>query len=98
MRPVTVDVDLAAGDPEAARFVELLESVDLGALERRAASEQPTPDRYFYELPGQRAETQHRIALSGPAIPPELRPLIKALERRWLQPQGARRERGPKRG
>jgi hypothetical protein len=67
---------------EARHLRGLLEAADIPALASRSPITGPGADMYHYELAVSGEQGTHRVAVSGRAVPGELRPLIELLERR----------------
>ena len=90
-----VEVDLRSGDPASTELAALLQGLDVAAAGARAASAPPVPDGYRYELTVDRGDGRQELSFEDGAMPPELRPVIRVLERRALDELRARRrERG----
>jgi len=89
-----VEVDLRGPDAEAAELAELLRGLDVAALRAAAGSAAPVPDGYRYELTVDRGQGREELSFGPGALPPELRPVIRALERRALDELRARRRSG----
>ena len=89
-----VEVDLRSGDPASAELTGLLQGLDVAAAGTRAASGPPVPDGYRYELTVDRGDGRQELSFGDGAMPPELRPVIRLLERRALDELRARRRGG----
>ncbi len=89
-----VEVDLRSGDPASAELSELLRGLDVVAAGAGAASGPPVPDGYRYELTVDRGDGRQELSFGDGAMPPELRPVIRLLERRALDELRARRRGG----
>lgn len=90
-----VEVDLRASG-EAGPLADLLRDLDVEALarqERAGPPAPPMPDAYRYDLTfvGGDGRTELAFGAGAGAVPPELRPVIKDLERRALEGLRARR-------
>jgi len=90
-----VEVDLRGQDPGAAELAELLRDLDVPALGAAPGSGAPVPDAYRYELTVDRGDGPEELSFGDGAVPPELRPVLRALERRALDELRARRRGGP---
>jgi hypothetical protein len=88
-----VQVDLSAGEEGAADLARLLQGLDLAALARGGARSEPLPDAYRYDLEVDAGDGREELAFGAGAapVPPELRPVIRLLERRALDALRARR-------
>ncbi len=86
-----VAVDLRPGDPGTAELAELLQDLDVATLGARAGPGAPVPDAYCYELTVDREDGREELSFGDGAVPAELRPVIRVLERRALDELRARR-------
>lgn len=86
-----VQVDLSSGRPDAGELAALLQELDLPSLARRARSGPPAPDAYHYDLTVDRDDGPQELSFGDGAMPPELRPLVRLLERRAMDQLRARR-------
>ena len=88
-----VTVDLRS-DPSGARgLAELLQDVDVMELTRRAAADTQVADGYRYDLTLVGESGREELSFADAAVPAELRPVIRLLERRALDELRARRGR-----
>lgn len=72
-------VDVGALPPEqAAALTDLVERVDLDALERQPA-QQALPDEFRYDLTVVRGDRRHHVVVGDRGAPPELRALLARL-------------------
>jgi hypothetical protein len=87
-----VEVDLTREEPGAAELAQLLGAVDLAALAPPpAGGGGAVPDGYHYDLTLAGEDGPHELAFDAGGVPAELRPVVRALERRALDELRARR-------
>jgi hypothetical protein len=86
-----VRVDLAAGDPGAAELARLLDGLDVAALAAAATPATRAPDAFRYDLTLAGDDGRRELAFGQGGVPEELRPVIRALERRAMAELRARR-------
>jgi len=85
-----VRVDLTCGDPGARNLADLLGALDLTALAAPPGAG-GAPDAYHYDLTLAGEDGRRELAFGAGGVPPELRPVVRALERRGLEELRARR-------
>jgi hypothetical protein len=86
-----VTVDLRSDPASAGGLAELLRDVDVVALTRRAASGTQVADGYHYDVILVAEGGREELSFADAAMPAELRPVIRVLERRALDELRARR-------
>jgi len=95
--PLEVRVDLTRAEAGAAELADLLGGLDLAALSSPpspapAGSGAPAaPDAYHYDLTLAGEDGRRELSFGAGGVPAELRPVIRALERRALDDLRARR-------
>ena len=88
-----VTVDLRSDPSGAGGLAELLQAVDVMELTRRAAAGAQVADGYRYDLTLVGEGGREELSFADAAMPAELRPVIRVLERRALDELRARRGR-----
>ncbi len=89
-----VEVDLTREEPGAAELARLLDALDLATLAPPPAPPAAgggVPDGYHYDLTLAGEDGPHELAFDAGGVPAELRPVVRALERRALDELRARR-------
>jgi hypothetical protein len=86
-----VRVDLDAAEPGSAELAGLLGALDVPALARRTPSAPAVPDAYHYDVTLVGEGGRQELHFGSGGVPPELRPVIRLLERRALDELRARR-------